>query len=1559
MNDSFNPQKFVNRTKQLDEITDRVQKVLNGSNNDPFIKFYSGGGGLGKTWLLKQIQAEMDLRSINSTYIDLSVYARPTHPAEIRQSITVFLKDLIKQFNPSRDTNDCSLDELSWYMGNDFEDFTNKNKAWVLLVDNVYTPSWEFLKELENYVFGPLSTQERIIMVFTGYGSEYPWKTPELQLRHEVLMPFELESGEIENQLRKLAQPGQNIDIKTISLGSSGIPGLITYLMRFGSPEGYRCYVQDLLENLNLHENPDLILDLRCLAYLPYFTDSHISAVKAIRKAKQKYGENDFEANWQKELDIIDARKTREVLLKSGILVLDDKKSGFVLDGIIRRAIQGSLQFEDWIEAKRIVSKLYDFFWNEYRSGLDDLEFQTQSNYPSKQTSSIIGYQREYVKVCDLIDKKEPKIIYVYGPGGIGKTRFIEAVRHDYLQNEAYYVLDVIDLFRPIFQQKDSLQRKICESFRKLLPTDDTVFAEYKLESDTALADYIRLGATRHLSESITNIWNKDYMQLEAKKTVILFLDTAEKLFYPNPISDMLELAQTDSVTWMFKEFFPNIENTIVLISGRLPKTDQYVEKLFKNSNEDLVETIELRGFEEGDIYEYWEKLEEVNSYDTFFFNVLNSIRKTDLKDFYQFYTSENPLEKTVNPLALAILVDLAVFDRELFSGDLLKKLQDDYRVWIQQTKAILATYNSKSPRVLKFLVKKLMELVTLDFTVREFARARKGVNENLFLELTDGKEVDRPKIRRLLSSAFIANLSIVKLHENNEDDKIILPTLYLHDAVYEHLDFWDMEQGTTKRRNDYKIIDEYYRKEMKNIRNHIVDSFTSAFSIGKVNPVDTEKIFRLMTRWDELAAERVYYALDSHFTIENFNNKPSIFTYSDIQTHFTTYYLYSEEALASQDKILDRILETELLSYWYEHEEALKRVNFDKLMIADLAVRSIKRKFYFEDYSEKQSDLRKRINDLMNEGAFHKLISDDEIAKYDLALLEILINVYGDNYSELTSRLLQIISNTEELQSPRKAVILARANNILGLLYRKQGAYDETINSYQEAIQGWRLFVELESEQANTLTNVSFVLAEKGRLHAALDWGNDAKELRLRRGILPGIGQAYNVLGHIYLRQGLYEEALKKALSAQLMLGTKSYEQFREMEEQVERVVDSRFVKQMQGFNAILLAECYRRMAGSLGADPRIQIMEGKEERLSTSGLLQRAAFYANLGSEIFETLEQYEGIVEGLVEEGCAYRDQIAYSNKDLTISKNFMYDSEKKLKRAIEISEDNNLFIRKFDAMVDLAWLYYFNSFVDDENRMHENLLNAYSEATKFLDDSAVEDYLISPNHYPVILSPNAKPKNYPIFALLGKVSLLQGKVDYYFYDIFYKLSCHAVSIKQSKIRSNDLLFHAENALTVLKNMIDSEQQPNQYKDLAGNIKTSLEKLRESNLDEGELHASMEKFRSQKRDSNELHNLSTATSKLIDGLSDYYGFCSAKHFALSFEYNLLKAEIVSRDMTRAMKQLHDILKTMRKEEMLPFLGHLDRVKSYYHVYGQIRKGWYIDKFLVDRLFVAEKHN
>ena len=55
MNDSFDPQKFVNRTKQLDEITDRVQKVLNSSNSDPFIKFYSGGGGLGKTWFFKQI----------------------------------------------------------------------------------------------------------------------------------------------------------------------------------------------------------------------------------------------------------------------------------------------------------------------------------------------------------------------------------------------------------------------------------------------------------------------------------------------------------------------------------------------------------------------------------------------------------------------------------------------------------------------------------------------------------------------------------------------------------------------------------------------------------------------------------------------------------------------------------------------------------------------------------------------------------------------------------------------------------------------------------------------------------------------------------------------------------------------------------------------------------------------------------------------------------------------------------------------------------------------------------------------------------------------------------------------------------------------------------------------------------------------------------------------------------------------------------------------------------------------------------------------------------------
>ncbi len=1566
-NELFDPQNFVNRTDQLNEVISRVQSVLDGLNNSAFIKFYSGGAGLGKTWLLKQISVEMEQRNLSNTYVDLSNYAGVKNIAEIRQSIIDFLQNLIKQFNPDRDISDCSLDELSWYMENDFEEFVGKNKTWVLLVDNIYTPSWEFLKELENHVFGPLSTQQSIVMVFAGHGSKYAWRTPELQLEHEELLPFEIENGEIENQIRKLSDPAQHLDIKMISLGSGGIPGLISYLVRFGSPEGYRNYLQDYLGTLNLLENPDLILDLRCFAYLPYFTDSHISAITAIRKARQKYGVDASETNWRNELDIVGARKTRETLLKSGIFVLKsdiyvlgEKKSGFVLDSIVRRAIQGSLQFEDWIETKKLVSLLYDYFWDEYQTGLDGLELQAQSNYPSKQTRNIIGYRDEYSKVCDLINNKQPKIVYIYGPGGIGKTRFIEEIRQNYLKMDDYYVLETIDLFHPIYQQKDSLQREICESFRNLIPTDNSVFAKYKEESDAALADYIRLGATRHLSGKITKIWDSDYSDLEARKTIVLFLDTAEKLFYPNPWGDKVDSSRTngptdsptdvdnltDSLSWIFKKFIPNIKNTIVVISGRLPETDNNVEEQLR-SKKDLVESVELKGFEDSDIYEYWERLTAANSYDTFFFNILNSIQKNDLEDFYRFYTSENFGENTVSPLALAILVDLAVFNRGLFDGDLYKKLQDEFDDWAQNTQTILATYNSKSPLVLKFLVKKLMELDTPDIIVREFAKARKGVNESLFLALTKRGEADRPKIRRLLSSDFVANLSIVKLHKNRDEDGIEETLLYLHDAVYEHLDFSDLERGTTKRQDDYKTIDAHYRQEMKNVRDEIVKSYNEAFSVGKVMPINPKKVFRLMTKWDELAAERLYYSLDSNFTIERSNDKPSTFEYSFVENCFRLYYFYSEEALASQDKVLDRILETELLSYWYEHKEALQRVNFDILMKADFAVRSVKRKFYFEDYESTKGNIRKDINDLRQGGERYDLIQGDKVAQYDLELLEILLNLYSDDYLQSASKLENMVVAAKELKNdPRSYVIIARASNMLGLLHRKQGAYFKAINAYQAALKDWRRNVELESEQANTFTNVSFVLAEVGRHQSALDWGIDAKDLRLRRGILPGIGQAYNVLGHIYLRQGQYEETLICGRTAQLMLGTDVYDPSRvdtlhldgvnvsETDDSSSKsTVDSQFVTRMQGLNATLLAECYRRMAGKIRNEPRIVDTKGTK-LLTSEELLIMATWYADLGRKIFEGLKQIEGVVEGWIELGCSYRDRIMPGSP---IDKKLINRAEAAFDTAISLAQSNKLVYRELDAKVNKAWLDYYCYL---STRDEEYLKNARSDANDFLRAELLTSYLISPHHSPAILNEGNRPVNFPIFALLGKDSLLSAMVDYRTYETLSQLSSNPEEIRQSNLPLDDLLQYAEQAIGVLV-----DKDISLIREKIDRIETSAKAVRLLNFD-----GKMKLYECV----SSLDNLKLVIS-LIDNLSYFYGFRVAQGFSMALEYNLIRGETISRDMTRAMTQIHQKLKQLTDSELVSFLGYKDEVKVYYGLYIENKKGeWFIEKFLRDWLFI-----
>jgi tetratricopeptide (TPR) repeat protein len=214
----------------------------------------------------------------------------------------------------------------------------------------------------------------------------------------------------------------------------------------------------------------------------------------------------------------------------------------------------------------------------------------------SEQSVKLYGYQKEQGQIeAAIAEKGTLRFLCVHGPGGIGKTTMLHAVREKYQADEDYRITGLLDF--------DDLRLHVVENvlyeIAKQLQTEQMRFEDY-FEAVARLRDMQREGVS-HLNiedqEARTKeAFIRDYWALVDQQRAILLFDTVEKV-------------QDFSLWRALVDLLMQLENTVVLLAGR--RNDEVGDSLeWRLKPPDSAQVIPLQGLSDTESLAYFKRTE-------------------------------------------------------------------------------------------------------------------------------------------------------------------------------------------------------------------------------------------------------------------------------------------------------------------------------------------------------------------------------------------------------------------------------------------------------------------------------------------------------------------------------------------------------------------------------------------------------------------------------------------------------------------------------------------------------------------------------------------------------------------------------------------------------------------------------------------------------------------------------------------------------------------------------------------------------------------------------------
>ncbi len=386
--ENYDPKKFVNRDDELTMIEERVKAFRQHEVVGQSLVNFWGMAGIGKTWLLKEIEYRYQYDPAVDSELQKPTCALYFDFGEHEQTITAVVHELTQSIANNltqpllNDKREKELFQLS--QSKNIKDSIkfmlslSSELVLIILLDTTEMVEDALWKELETKFLEPLLKSNKILLIGTGRNRAPRWKRVEVRRRATPIEKSQVEPFDQKATEKQLKNMGLSLNIaQELFDDSVGTPRLTTKLgrHRLRLPEqGYQKervnewneYIEDIFEHLS--QLPDSFREMiTAVMPLRYY---RTQALRIMLEGTATYSEDTS--------DLFLLRALRKLDKKSHLVWWDDHQNAYVTALAARRILNRRLQIENLTE----FVNLHAFALDMYKGWARDYPASMPAYYP-------------------------------------------------------------------------------------------------------------------------------------------------------------------------------------------------------------------------------------------------------------------------------------------------------------------------------------------------------------------------------------------------------------------------------------------------------------------------------------------------------------------------------------------------------------------------------------------------------------------------------------------------------------------------------------------------------------------------------------------------------------------------------------------------------------------------------------------------------------------------------------------------------------------------------------------------------------------------------------------------------------------------------------------------------------------------------------------------------------------------------------------------------------------------------------------------------------------------